>query len=104
MNSAIEENPAEKEVAPLFLFLASSLNVELVYIILKGITSFGYLDCNMDGQHCAITTAKVNKIDYERKNGDCIIRLKEIKVNDYKKWCPENEADLIDTVKDVSDD
>ncbi|MFO0116325.1 MAG: hypothetical protein ACK521_01430 [bacterium] len=30
-------------MAPLFFFLASSLNVELVYSILKGITQFGYL-------------------------------------------------------------
>ena len=28
----------DKQVAPLFMFLASSLNVELVYIILQGIT------------------------------------------------------------------
>ena len=27
-----------EELAPLFLFLASSFNVELVYVILKGIT------------------------------------------------------------------
>jgi len=43
LNSAIKENPSEKEIAPLFLFLASSLNVELVYIILKGISHFAYL-------------------------------------------------------------
>jgi hypothetical protein len=28
----------EEEMAPLFLFLASSFNVELVYVILKGIS------------------------------------------------------------------
>lgn len=31
-------------MAPLFLFLASSFNVELVYVILKGITQFSYLN------------------------------------------------------------
>ena len=30
--------PSQKEIAPLAVFLASSLNVELVYIILKAIT------------------------------------------------------------------
>jgi hypothetical protein len=30
-------------MAPLFLFLASSFNVELVYIILKSITQFSYI-------------------------------------------------------------
>ena len=27
----------------MFVFLSSSLNVELVYSILKGVTSFGYI-------------------------------------------------------------
>jgi hypothetical protein len=38
--SAEESNrdPETEEMAPLFFFLASSFNVELVYIILKGIT------------------------------------------------------------------
>jgi len=31
------------KMQPLFLFLASSFNVELVYCILKGITQFGYV-------------------------------------------------------------
>lgn len=38
LKEAIADEPDRDEVAPLFLFLASSLNVELVYIILKGIT------------------------------------------------------------------
>jgi hypothetical protein len=40
MSSGGEE---EVELAPLFLFLASSFNVELVYVILKGITQFSYV-------------------------------------------------------------
>lgn len=36
-------NHEEVELAPLFLFLASSFNVELVYVILKGITQFSYV-------------------------------------------------------------
>ena len=35
-------------MAPLFLFLASSFNVELVYIILKGITQFSYVICGTE--------------------------------------------------------
>lgn len=30
-------------MTPMFIFLASSFNVELVYIILKGVTQFSYL-------------------------------------------------------------
>lgn len=33
----------QHEMTPLFLFLASSFNVELVYVILKGITQFSYI-------------------------------------------------------------
>ena len=37
------DDKKEEEMAPLFLFLASSFNVELVYVILKGITQFSYV-------------------------------------------------------------
>ena len=40
-NSEIEEK--EEQMAPLFLFLASSLNVELVYIILTSLVKFTQL-------------------------------------------------------------
>ena len=41
LNTSIESsNEREKHMAPLFYFLASSLNVELVYIILKSLTQF----------------------------------------------------------------
>lgn len=47
-NQSIKEldGRSEQELAPLFLFLASSFNVELVYVILKGITQFAYLKRN----------------------------------------------------------
>ena len=38
----------EEEIASLFTFLTSSLNVELVYIILKGITQFSYINKGPD--------------------------------------------------------
>jgi hypothetical protein len=51
-----EKLQKKSEMAPLFLFLASSFNVELVYMILKGITQFSYTTC--DNGKCSITTAK----------------------------------------------
>ena len=39
-DSADESEMPAGEMAPLFLFLASSLNVELVYIILTCVTKF----------------------------------------------------------------
>lgn len=41
--SGIEEKDDE-EIAPIFTFLTSSLNVELVYIILESITQFSFLN------------------------------------------------------------
>lgn len=38
-----EEEKSIPEMAPLYLFLASSLNVELVYIILASISKFSHL-------------------------------------------------------------
>ena len=38
-----EEKEVASEMAPLYLFLASSLNVELVYIILTSISKFSHL-------------------------------------------------------------
>ena len=37
------ENEKIGEMAPLFFFLASSLNTELVYIILKSVTQFAFI-------------------------------------------------------------
>jgi len=39
-DKAEEEEEENREMSPLYYFLASSFNVELVYIILKGITRF----------------------------------------------------------------
>ena len=37
---------AKQQMKPLFLFLASSLNTEIVYVILKSITQFSYICCD----------------------------------------------------------
>jgi len=42
--SESDDDEAAQELQPLSLLLASSLNVELVYVILKSITQFAYLN------------------------------------------------------------
>ena len=69
---------------PLFLFLASSFNVELVYVILKGITKFSYLTCN-NGQ-CEMTNSKAKKLDLFRNGPDLTISFNKIKIKDFNKW------------------
>ena len=57
-----------KQVAPLFMFLASSLNVELVYIILQGITQFSVLQTNMT--HHSDSANIVFQTREEQRKGD----------------------------------
>ena len=45
----MEKEENNEKMAPIFVFLASSLNVELVYIILYGITTFTQLKDDMFG-------------------------------------------------------
>ena len=47
-------------MTPLFLFLASSLNVELVYIILKGITQFQYIYMDEISQGSVVEPSKAD--------------------------------------------
>ena len=86
---------------PLFFFLASSFNVELVYIILKGITQFSYLTCN--NGRCEFTNAKAAKLDLtEEKDGSKTVKMREVKIKDFDKWSKQKEEDLTKT--DSNDD
>jgi len=69
---------------PLFLFLASSFNVELVYVILKGITQFSYFS-NKDGQDVKARN-KIAKLQFDKVNGDLTVYLSQIKIKDFDKW------------------
>ena len=62
----------DEEVAPIFSFLTSSLNVELVYIILESITQFSFINSD---QSSKVTSTKktVNLLDPDAK--DATIRL-----------------------------
>ena len=57
------------------MLLNSSLNVELVYIILKSITSF----C------CSDQTSK-ETIDVDEATGDAKLKLEQIKIKNYQSW------------------
>ena len=66
-------------MAPLFFFLASSFNVELVYIILKGITQFSYISKGK--------ILKQNKnIDLKIEKDDVTITLNKIKIKNLELW------------------
>ena len=68
-----QHDPSEAEVAPIALFLASSLNVELVYIILKSVTQFAYVS-NKNTKN-RVATKKVASMDLEMLDGNCTLHM-----------------------------
>ena len=73
-------------MAPCYFFLASSSNVELVYTILKGITSFGYITL------CDPTAVKhkLAKLQISEGPDYMTLTLTKIKIKDSRDW--ENAA------------
>ena len=83
---AMKEN---EEMAPLFFFLASSFNVELVYIILKGITQFSYLTCH-DGKD-ELSKKKMQKLNLVNElDGSKTLTMNQVKIKDFNSWSDTN--------------
>ena len=78
--------PKKAELAPAFFFLASSLNIELVYIILKGITKFSYLNCSEFACEQAQSKMKSIELETDQQDQDFTIVLRKIKIKDSRKW------------------
>lgn len=78
---------------PLFLFLTSSLNVELVYCILKGITQFGYITL-CDEATVRPKLSKMAIVSNER-DGSMSLTFFEIKIKNYSDWRQEDARNLV---------
>ena len=86
----------DAEMAPVFLFLASSLNVELVYIILKGVTQFSYIGSQQLGiEPDLVTKEKLSKLTYRQEYGNVIVELYQINIKDFDKWSNANSESEI---------
>lgn len=94
----------ETEMAPLFLFLASSFNVELVYVILKGITQFSYVvQENEEKGTDPRIQKKLQKINLTREYGNLNLKLTQIKIKDFDKWSQlKSDDDMMDSIKDIT--
>ena len=79
-------------MAPLFFFLASSLNVELVYIILKSITQFVYI-CPINHVY-TVAKRKEQKIIKTETKDNVILELKSVKIKNYQDWAPASGEEL----------
>lgn len=68
----------EEELQPLYIELSSTLNVELVYVILKSITSFAFLARS----HDSVKTLKRKevRVDHDAATGDATLSLPQIKI------------------------
>lgn len=83
-------DPETEQMPPLFFFLASSFNVELVYIILKGITQFSYLTCN-NGK-CELSKMKAAKMNLTTEaDGSKTVTMHQVKIKDFDKWSNLNK-------------
>jgi hypothetical protein len=70
-------------MAPLFLFLASAFNTELVYVILKGITKFSDLASTSQDEK---TKSKLKDVQFDTHDGNTTVTLTQIKIKDIDKW------------------
>jgi len=80
----------------MFFFLASSLNVQLVYTILKGITQFSYVDFSRVNEDDEVIDSKKKGIKFIRcpETDDLTVTLNHIKIKDQKAWEDSEAADL----------
>ena len=69
-----------KDLVPEYLLFASSLNVELVYIILKSIISFAHIQLTDDGR--IHSDSDKIRISTETNSTDTVIEIKSFKVKD----------------------
>jgi hypothetical protein len=93
MHSVDNDFHKEEKMAPLFLFLASSFNIELVYVILKGITQFGYFTCDNKDPALKAKIKRLN-IQMDEAKDKATLRMNKIKVKDYKNWETSNHKDF----------
>jgi hypothetical protein len=70
----------------MFLFLASSFNVELVYVILKGITQFSYLIQERTQRNSIRVGEKKSRMELVYEDGNVTVVLNQIKIKDFDKW------------------
>ena len=70
---------AKEDLSPLYLFLASSLNVELVFIILTSISQFCRVSVDQDGHNQLEVSDDINAYLVE-ENDKCMLNIDEIEI------------------------
>ena len=85
---AYEEMEKERTAGlkPLYVFLTSALNVELVYVILQGITQFTLLNFIKNGL-TKDQQKRFEEMEYKvEKGGDTTILIRSFLIKDISSW------------------
>lgn len=69
--------------------MASILNVELVYIILKGITQFSYITCE---DKLGKVKEKASMLQLWTWRGDVTLTCDKIKIKDFEQWATGHDT------------
>ena len=83
----------EEKIAPMMLFLASSLNVELVYIILTGLTQFAKMNSNNINVTDFDDLQNESKVEIEERESGTSILLRTIEIENVDKWSSQMRID-----------
>ena len=82
-------------MAPLMLFLSSSLNVEMVYTILHGIKKFTLLNY-MKNEFNAEQMKQFRAMEYRvDRFGDTTVTIRQIPITNIRSWDAMNADDLL---------
>jgi len=76
-------------------FLASSFNVELVYIILKCITQFSYVVCEDGNDEVATRKRDRLQLTTNEREGSATLTLQKVKIKNYRDWDSTRTVDLV---------
>ena len=79
----------EPELPPLMLFLASSLNVELVYMILTGLTQFSRLhESPLSGESVLdyLQSDEGPNLELTEDSESSVIKIKEVTIGNVSEW------------------
>ena len=75
----------EEELSPLFMFLASSLNVELVYIILRSINTFSKVTRDENNMNVLENTVDINASLTDNDAG-CTLNIHRLEIFNANRW------------------
>ena len=75
----------EEELSPLFMFLASSLNVELVYIILRSMITFSKVTRDENNKNILENTDEINASLTDNDTG-CTLNIHRLEIFNANRW------------------